>query len=61
MQSQYPDVTVMETLAAKMELPVEKICVRREDYTCHARGFTGRHTWGMHAGFYLKFKVKCPR
>ncbi|KAK2187167.1 hypothetical protein NP493_173g03043 [Ridgeia piscesae] len=26
MQSQYPDVTVMETLAAKMELPVEKIC-----------------------------------
>ena len=40
MQSQYPDVTVMETLAAKMELPVEKICVRREHYTCHARVVT---------------------
>ena len=34
MQSQYPDVTVLETLAAKMELPVEKICVRQLTFLC---------------------------
>ena len=54
MQSQYPDVTVLETLAAKMELPVEKICVRYLIFLCSFYAclfsnhtISGRECWDM--------------